>query len=191
MDSTVLIRLSAFFCAAGGVWVLQAAWKAHNGNGQRLALGWSLIFGSVIAWAFTSGADKGAALGIIAVILLVMSAFLLTALKTEKSAPRRITPRTITGEKVGIRTILSRVWAGLLIGPISGLASLSICTAAFAGFKMAGLEHTANLTIVSFSFPLLWACLGIFAGYETRMLVKSGTVLASGLVPLAFMALQA
>jgi len=188
MEGEALLRLAALVSAVCGMGVLQAAWRIKNANGPRLVGGWSLILGSIIAWGITSSADKGAALGIVAVILVALMFLLSNALRSQVRPERETSnERKSAAQPIGWPIVLRRVWAGLLIGPIAGLAALSISTALFVGLEALAVEHTLNMTVVSFGFPLVWAGLAVFAGYETHMLRKTVGVLGGGLLPFAFL----
>lgn len=187
MTAEGLIRLLALLVAAFGICLLQAAWRSRPSHPLRIGGGWAFILASIALWGATSGADKGAALGIIAVVLLVLVALSREALRSERREAKQSRERVAETEKITRLILLRRVWAGLLIGPISGLAALGICTAMFAVFKDLGVDHSINLTIVSFAFPLLWGGLSVFVGFEPRLLRKSLGVIGLGGLPLAYL----
>lgn len=187
MTWEALIRGLALLAAACGIYLLQAAWRFRSSHPLRIWGGWGLVFASITLWGTTSGADKGVALGLIAVVLLVLALLGREALSSERREAKQSRGRVAETEKITGLKLLRKVWVGFLIGPISGLAALAISTAMFAVFKDLGLDHSINLTIVSFAFTLLWSGLSVFAGFEPRLLRKSLGVIGLGVLPLAYL----
>ncbi|MEM1390653.1 MAG: hypothetical protein AAGG45_06190 [Pseudomonadota bacterium] len=187
MTSEVLIRGLALLIAACGIYLLQAVWRSKHSKPLWLLSGWGLIIASTVMWAATSGADKGAALGIIAIIVLALAALLIQASKSERRVAKIRPQRIVDKEKTHWLKVLRRIWVGFLIGPLAGLAALALCTAMFPLFRGFGMEHTINLTLVSFAFPFLWGGIAVFAGFETRLLRKSLGVIGLGILPLTYL----
>ena len=181
-----ILRVLALTGAVCGVWMLQAGWRLRVRSWPHVVGGWSLIICSLVAWSFTSGADKGAALGIVTGMIIALSFLTIIAFK---SAPRLERPtrkrKAIADNEVGMRIIFRRIYASLLIGPIAGLVALAFSTAAFVGLQAVKVEHTINLTIVSFAFPFFWAGLSVIAGYQTKLWHNTITVIGVGLCSLA------
>ncbi|MEM9572139.1 MAG: hypothetical protein AAF996_11775 [Pseudomonadota bacterium] len=177
----------AFLIAACGIYLLHAAWRARTANSLRLVGGWGLLCGATILWAMTSGADKGTALGITVVIAAVLVVLVRQALSADEREPRPLSARTAEPETLTGLTIVRRIWVSLLIGPIGGIAALTVCVAGFAIFKQLGVEHTINLTVVSLAFPFVWAGLAVFSGFEPRLLRKSAAVIGTGLLPFTYL----
>jgi len=50
-----------------------------------------------------------------------------------------------------------------------------------------GVEHTVNLTIVSFALPILWAGLGVIGGWGQSLLRKTATIVLAGVIPWAYL----
>lgn len=187
MTGELLIRGLAVLTAACGIYLLQAAWRFRSLRPLRIFGGWFLVLVSITLWGMTSGADKGAALGIIAVILLAMAVLGREAFNAKSRDAKPVRARITEAEAFSARGLLRKIWVGLLIGPISGLAALAISTAMFAVLKGQGMEHSINLTIVSFAFTLLWSGLSVFAGLEPRLLRKTFGVIGLGVLPLAYL----
>lgn len=187
MTHEVLIRTLALILAVCGIYLLQAAWHSKRSSLKHWCGGWALLLASTILWALTSGADKGAALGIIAVVLIALGFIGRNALRAGQRPARETSDRETERQKTSVLTVLRRIWIGLLIGPLSGLAALALSTAAFAILKRMTVEHTINLTIVSFGFVLLWSCIAVFAGFEKRPLRAGAGVIGAGIAPLAYL----
>ena len=187
MESIALLRGSALALAVCGIYLLQAAWRLRANNALRLLGGWAAVLASIMVWSFTSAADKGAAFGIVAVVVLVLVYFAWSAFQAERRPFRQSKDREAKQDDIAWQTHLRRVWAGALIGPIAGLSALALSTAVFAMFRMAGMEHTLNLTLVSFGFPIAWAALAVIAGYGASVWKKSTLVLLAGLMPIAYL----
>ena len=147
-----------------------------------LAVAWLGIFISLMLWSVTSGADKGAALGIIAVILAVTPFIFAASLLTAPRQERPISNRSQAPVTKARTVYLRNVWVGMLIGPLSGLAALAMSTLVFTGLRVFGVDHSMNLAVVSIAFPSFWAALAVFAGYEPRLLHKSAWVIGSGML---------
>ena len=189
MDLALVIRFVAALVAACGIYLLQAAWRARTGNALRLAAGWSAIIVSILAWAVTTHPDKGTAYGTIAFMLVAM-AFLVRPYLGRKRRPASVrSDRMAEPPSSGWAGTLHQVAAGFLIGPVSGLSALALCTAGFAAMKAAGVEHTANMVTAMIAFPLLWASLAVLAGFDPRLWRKSAIILALGLAPAAWLVL--
>lgn len=189
MGGSFWVRGLAFVLAVCGIILLQAAWRRRDRNGLRLAGGWSAICLSVFAWAFTSHPDKGAALGITAMCAVALAALGLTYVRAVPRPARAMPERITEYPRLGAWSVLRRIFAGLLIGPVGALSALALSTLGFALLARAGVEHTINLVIAMFAFPLLWAVLAVLAGIDTLLWRKSLVVLGTGLVSLAYLTL--
>lgn len=154
---------------------------------MRLVGGWGLLCVSTVLWAMTSGADKGTALGITVVIVAVLMVLVRQAFSAGERELRPLNARTAEPETLTSLKMVRRIWVGLLIGPIGGLAALAVCVAGFAIFKHLEVEHTINLTVVSLAFPFVWAGLAVFSGFERRLLRKSVAVIGAGLLPFTYL----
>jgi len=181
----ILALIGTALCVFG-LFALYRAWQRKTKNTVLVVAGWGLLLGGVIAWGYTSGPDKGPALGIVAAVLIALCFLSVQLFRAERRPMRSKPKRVLEPVKLTTRDYLSRIWTGVLIGPIAGLSALALCTASFSVFKSMNVEHTLNLTLVSFAFPLLWGGLAVFAGYSTKGLAKTATLLASGLVSLAY-----
>ncbi|KPQ20944.1 MAG: hypothetical protein HLUCCX21_07375 [Porphyrobacter sp. HL-46] len=157
--------------AGAGIGVLYLAWRQKQRSWLHISAGWGLLIGSQAAWAQTSGIDKGPALGIVVAMLAALAALFAAALRTpvkHRRAPRtRIaasaSPAAIRHDGLAkVATILAITLAGMVV-------SVAACTALFLGNRALGLEHTANLTLTMFAFPLLWAGLATFIGYADSL----------------------
>ncbi|MEM8982158.1 MAG: hypothetical protein AAGC71_03975 [Pseudomonadota bacterium] len=190
MSDEALLRVAALGMAACGIALLQAAWRIKANNGWRLIGGWSLIGASIVAWAYTSGADKGAALGIIAAVIIALLFVGRQALLAERRGERQRRERVAKAPPER-SPLARRIWVGALLGPIAGLAALSASTALYVALIDLSVEQTAALTTVFFAFPLLWAALAVVAGYVRHLGRKSATILAAGLLPLMYIFLNA
>ncbi|MEM9261944.1 MAG: hypothetical protein AAGA22_00040 [Pseudomonadota bacterium] len=195
MASTdLLIRITGICVAVCGVYALQTASRSRSDRHSLIvAAGWVAITSSLVIWAFTSGADKGVALGAIAVIIAAMGALLRVArsgpARKAKSLPKKAVSAPPEPASLTFWTGLRRIWVAALIGPVAGLAALAACAAGFAALRSAGMEHTANLTIVSFGFPIMWALFAFIAGFDRRLLRKTAIIFGGGLAPLSYLAL--
>ncbi len=171
--------------------LLRAAWSQKTRSWPRVLSGWGLVFASLWGWRLTSGADKGVALGVVAGLLIAL-AFLAAAAINAPKRPGR--PTRLRNHKqppqlhpTAARLLPRRLWCALLIGPLAGLAALAISTAAFAALDGAGVQHTANITTVSFGFPMCWAGLAVAVGYQFNLWHKTLTVAAAALVPFGYL----
>jgi len=186
MDTITIIRGLACAVAACGIYLLWAATRQQGGYAVRLIGGWSLIVSAIVGWSMTSSVEKGAAMGIIAVVLAALALLAAIALQGPPRSGRSSTGRAMEVQQVEFVGYGRRVLVGVLIGPIACLSAVAICTAAFLGFQNAGVEHTINLTIVSFALPVIWGLLSIWGGADPKLWRKSLTILGCGLLPLAY-----
>lgn len=187
MNEVFWLRGTGLALAILGMWLLRKKSQSPQSSMWPLAVAWIAIFFSLTLWSLTSGIDKGAALGIIAVILAVIPFILATTLSTaprqERSIPNR-SPAPVTKART---VYLRNVWIGVLIGPLSGLAALALSTLVFGRLQTLGLDHSMNLAVVSIAFPTLWAALAVFAGFEPRLLHKSAWVIGAGMLPVIYL----
>ncbi|MEM1264033.1 MAG: hypothetical protein AAGH76_16665 [Pseudomonadota bacterium] len=189
MSDEALLRVAALGMAVCGIALLQAAWRIKANNGWRLIGGWSLLGASVVTWGHTSGADKGAALGITAAVIIALLFIGRQAAVAEERRERGARERR-SAQSAARTPLLRRIWVGMLLGPLAGLAALSAATALFVVLSRSSLEQTAVTTVAFFAFPLLWAALAVLAGYVRHLGRKSATILAVGLAPLAYLLLS-
>lgn len=189
MDPALVIRLVATLIAACGIYLLQAAWLVRSGNALRLAAGWGAILVSILAWASTTHPDKGAAYGTVAFMLAAMAFLVRPYLGGKRRPANGKSDRIAEPPSSGWAGTLHHVASGFLIGPVSGLSALALCTAGFAAMKAAGVEHTANMVTAMIAFPLLWACLAVLAGFDPRLWRKGAIILALGLAAAAWLVL--
>ena len=188
MTAEVLFAGGAVALAVCGIYFLQASCRAKVNAPRRVLAGWLAIFGSIMLWSMTSGADKGTAFGIVAGVLLVLAWLCFSALRSDfAGAAADKTERLGCLEPISGLTYVRRVWAACLMGPIAGFSSLAICTFAFTAFRALGLEHTLNLTLVSFGLPIIWAMLAVLGGYGRSVWRKSVALLLAGIIPAALL----
>lgn len=190
METALLIRGLACLMAVCGLWLLQAAWRLRTANGWRLAGGWSAITLSIVYWAATSHPDKGSALGLVVLMTSALAALSWRYLTADRKPARAAAERTAKPLPAGPLEILRRVAAGLLLGPLAGLAALALSTAGFVALQRSGAEHTANLITAMFALPLLWAAIAVIAGAQSRLWRKSVIVIGAGLAPAAYLGLS-
>ena len=172
-------------CAFFGIGLLYFTWQSKTSNNLFVMGGWTLIIGSLVFWRYTNGADKGIALGIVVFSLISLLFLTVIALSTP---PRKVKPlreRTLQPPPNNIAVFLKRFWSGLLIGPLSGFSALLFSTAIFAISKASLIEHTINLTVSAFLFPLSWAVLAVCVGCQTLIWKKSLTVFFAALISAA------
>lgn len=168
--------------SVAGVFALYLSWQRKARSWPLVITGWALILGAIIAWAQTSGVDKGPALGIVIVILTALTGVGIVALRTPVKQRRE--PRTRHLAESDQASVwhegLSMTASILAIVFIGLIASVSACTALFMASQAAGMEHTANLTLTMFSFPMVWAGLSTYLGYSQSPLQKS--VILAGMI---------
>ena len=186
VDSKIWMGAIALAAAVCGIYLLQAAWRKRGNNGPRLIGGWGLLLSSILAWSTTSGADKGAAIGITVAILVVLVLLSATLLRAPQRTVRTGTAREYVTKPLGALTISRRVLVGILMGPVGFLSAVALCTASFMALKSLNAEHTANLTIVSFAFPLVWGGLLVTGGADTKLWRKSLIIIGSGAAAFAY-----
>lgn len=172
-----------------GVYALSLSWQRKTRHWPLVLSGWGAILGAILAWAQTSGVDKGPALGIIVVVLTAMIGVFIVALRTPVKQRREPKARALGSANEasvwheGLSTTAS-ILAIVIIGLIAAMAS---CTAFFMGSRALGMEHTANLSLTMFAFPMVWAALATYVGYSTSVLGRATfmaglTVLSGGVI---------
>ncbi|MEO0919459.1 MAG: hypothetical protein AAFX98_02035 [Pseudomonadota bacterium] len=160
--------------ATGGVGALYLAWRRKVRSWPLVVIGWVLVLGSIVSWSQTSGVDKGPALGIVAVVLIAMIAVIGSAMNAPVKKRRTVAPRRPSpGGQASVwhegLSLTGSVLAIVFVGLIAAIAS---CTALFMVGRTAGMEHTANLTLTMFAFPMVWAGLATFIGYSSNAVSK-------------------
>lgn len=178
--------------ALGGIFLLREAWQKRL-KAQREALAGSLlVLFSLVAWAQTSGADKGVALGIIVVVIIGGLAVGMTALQVPKRTNRegRVVPQRVSEPPQGGPALwLRHIYNGVLLFLITGLAAVFLSAGLFLLLRWLGMEHGANLTLIAFLFSILWASLAVYAGSQPTMLRKSLAIWGLAIAPAVGLAL--
>ncbi|MEP2102200.1 MAG: hypothetical protein ABJP02_11900 [Parasphingorhabdus sp.] len=172
--------------AIGGIFLLRKAWQKRLNAGLEALGGSLLVLFSLIAWSQTSGADKGAALGIIVVVITGGLAVSMTALQVPKRAKRegrQVPERASEHPQVGPVLWLLRIYNGILLFLITGLAAVFISAGLFILLRWFGMEHSANLTLIAFLFSILWSSLAVYVGSQQAMLRKSLIILGLAIAP--------
>ncbi|WP_017671919.1 hypothetical protein [Blastomonas sp. AAP53] len=177
----VLWQLSGLALSGAGIFVLYLAWKARQRNWGLIGLGWTLLLGSLLAWDRTSGVDKGPALGLISITIMAMLAIFVVAMRTPVKQRREARTRNVaTDMQARVRHSLAVSTASILAIVIFGLlASVAACTAFFMAARSLGMEHTANLSLTMFAFPLAWAALATYIGYSSCVQTRARVVLGA------------
>ncbi|GAA0477579.1 hypothetical protein GCM10009096_19340 [Parasphingorhabdus litoris] len=193
MESVLLWQLTGIVSAIGGVYLLHKAWHKRFGANLEIIGGVLLILFSIIAWVQTSGADKGTALGIIVLIIVGGLAVLISALQTPKRKAkegRSPSEHVLSASSAGAMVWLQRIYHGLLLFLLSGLAAVSVSSALFMMFRWLGMEHSVNLTIAAFAFSILWASLAVYVGSQRATMRKSIIILGLAIIPAAALAFK-
>ncbi|MDM7957461.1 hypothetical protein [Blastomonas sp.] len=184
----VLWQLSGLVLSAAGLFALHRAWQAKQRHWGLIGLGWALLLGSVLVWGRTSGVDKGPALGLISITIMAMLAIFVAAMRTPVKQRRQARVRNgMADTQTRVRHSAAANVASILAIVIFGLAaSVAACTALFMGNRALGMEHTANLSLTMFAFPLAWAGLATYIGYSssirTRATVLTGVLALSSVI---------
>lgn len=173
-----LWQLSGLVLSGAGIFALYLAWKAKQRNWPLIGLGWALLLGSLIAWDRTSGVDKGPALGLVAITTMALVAIAIVAIRTpikQRREPkaRPVLPDAPIRARTSVRTNLVSILAIVIFGLV---ASVAACTALFMGSRSLGMEHTANLSLTMFAFPLAWAGLATYIGYSSNVRARAGVL---------------
>ena len=182
-----MLLLVSVGLAVCGLLCLRTAWRLRaQANGWRISLGWLALLGALCLGYASSGTDKGVALALIAIMLIALLVLGRSYLSSEirRSKPANRIARHPQTERSS--HWLSGLWTGMVMGPLSGLASLAINTALYDILAKAGADPTLNLTLVAFAFPLVWAGLAILSGYQVRLWRRTLPVLLSGGIPLLY-----
>jgi len=182
-----LLRLATVVLAILGGALLFAASRRRGAGGLFVPLGWTAIVAALFCSSKTSGADRGVALGIIVVIAVVALFLLVMALRSPRrsSKPRSGKAAAPSTVELGCRGWGRRIFVGVLLGPIAGIAALSLSAGVYVFFAKAGISPDNNLVAVFFVFPLAWAALSVFVGYDRHLLRKSLIVLGALVAPLS------
>lgn len=184
MSADAPIIALALFTAVCGLWVLQTAWRAGTQNGIRLGIGWALLLVSTLVWTLTTSIEKGIALGTTAIVVMVLL-FLLYRRHAEPPRGNRVgAARHAKPEAQCIATIAGRTLSAVLLGPVAGLAALSLSTAGFVLGNTLGAEHTGNLVVAMFAFPLFWAALAALVAMDSKLWRRAAWIGSTGLAPL-------
>lgn len=192
MESVALWQFVGVAAAIGGIFLLRKAWRKRFDTSLDVFGGSLLILFSITAWSQTSGADKGAALGIIVVVIVGGLAVLMTALQAPKRTRkegRRLPERASEHPPAGAIIWLRRIYNGILLFLITGLAAVFMSAGSFMLLRWLGMDHSANLTLIAFLFSILWASLAVYVGSQQATLRKSLIILGLAIVPAAALAL--
>lgn len=153
--------------ALAGIGGLYLSWRRKERSWPLVASGWLLLAASIVSWAQTSGSDKGSALGIVAAVLIALgfvgAAAMAGPTKLRRTAPVRSLPASVRASvwHEGLRAGFAM--AAMVL--VALVVSIATCTALFSAARSAGVEHTANLTVSMFAFPLAVAAFTTFFAY--------------------------
>lgn len=184
----LLWQLSGLALSGAGIFTLYRAWQRKERDWRLTGLGWALLLGSLLAWDRTSGVDKGPALGLVAITALALVGIAIVAMRTPVKQRREARVRNGTADmQTRVRHSAWANLASILAIVIFGLAaSVAACTALFMGSRSLGMEHTANLSLTMFAFPLAWAGLATYIGYSSNVRSRAtfvfGTLAVSGVI---------
>ncbi|MEM0930316.1 MAG: hypothetical protein AAGI89_13600 [Pseudomonadota bacterium] len=188
METLVIpLRLVAVVMMTAGALALQHAWANRGATKFSVAAGWVLIALSIFVWGQTSGADRGTALGLVMLVVTFSTAIAVRVMKSPTrsahgKAGRSVPPTTTAG--LGRLGWMRRVFVGFLVGPLAGLAALSVTTIVYAALDAGGAEPGGNLVVAFFVFPLSWAALSVVNGYDEKLWRKTSLTAAAGILPL-------
>lgn len=184
-----LIWILAFAFAATGLACLYVAWcKKGQASPRQVIIGWTALMAALIAGGWSSRTDKGVALALVLIMLIVLGGLLTSFLTAEKPPLRASKDRDVSHKGLSVRNVFARIWSGVLIGPVAGIVSLLINTALYDAFAAAQMDPTLNLTLVGFGFPILWAAFAVYAGYESRGLRRHFGIFIAALLPASYIA---
>ncbi len=183
--SEMIWTLLGITTAIGSVGLLYIAWSKRSRSWQLVLGGWLLAIISLVSWSQTSGVDKGPAKAIVAFVLIVLAVLAVLAYRSPVKQRRNIEREPVQAMKSrsGLKVWAMRSYNFILLILVSGLAAMSISTAAFMVGRAFHAEHTANLTVSMFLFPVLWATFSVATGYVSRPLVKSAVLCAFAILP--------
>lgn len=167
--SAIVWQLGGTILSILGVGALYLAWRKKERDWPLVSAGWSFIIVSIAVWSQTSGVDKGPALGIVVVTLIGLAAVCARAFAVPAKAGRSNGTRPARAGNGGDVSVSRYSAAANITAIIIGGVAVSIlaCTALFMGNQSLGVEHTTNLTLTMFGFPLLWGALATYIGYST------------------------
>ncbi|AOL22894.1 hypothetical protein Ga0102493_111873 [Erythrobacter litoralis] len=168
--------------AGAGLATLYLAWKRKTRFWPLVLGGWSLIAASLWSWAQVSSAERGIALGTVAAVLLALGLIGARAISAPVKARRQVPQRLASVPDPALSGQGWRAGAGIAAMIVLALfVSAGMCTALFMLARSAGMEHTANLTMTMFAFPLLLAALTTFVAYAEGGRTKAMSLAGLGL----------
>lgn len=162
-----------------GILVVWRCWLRPRRYWPGLALGWGLACAAFPFWAARFGADRGAAMGLLAISAIGLAVTGLTG--------RREGPLT----RAGADGALPRPdWRWLIVTLLAGPGGFAISTGAellLAGHGP-GLEVDRTIVGMLFLAPLLWAAVIILASVDRRRRFVAALLHSHSVVGLAFSA---
>lgn len=163
-------QIGGVLTGAAGIAALYLAWQRKQKSAALTASGWALVAVSILAWSRTSGIDKGPALGILSFVLIALAALGASALRTPLRSRRaqrvRIAPEG--GRSLAVGGAGAKALVLVVIVLMGFAAALAACGALFMAGRSAGFEHTGNLAVAMFAFPLVWTGLATWLGYAAN-----------------------
>lgn len=171
---------------AAGIASLYGAWQRKDTGRVLTVAGWALVAAAILAWSRTSGIDKGPALGIVSTVLIALAAVAISALRTPVRPRRAARARMLRDDQGGVpaQDIAPKALTLVVLVLMGFAGSLGVCAALFMAGRSAGFEHTGNLALAMFAFPLVWAGLATWIGYTAhpaRGAAMLATLLAAAL----------
>ena len=176
----LVIQLFAIIVAVCGTWLLQTAWRKPQRHWGLVLSSWGLICFSFYIWTFTTAADKGVALGLVAWVLVALAALTAIVFSAPVRTERRLKKTQNRLDPLLKTVAFKRFLSALLIGPVAGIVALVLSVLMFQLMLIIDVEYTANLAIALMLFPIFWGGLAVLLGYQLTLIKRLITLVAIG-----------
>ena len=189
----VFAGLIGTVAVVGGLFLLRSAWAQAPGRAVRVIGGWALLAVSLPVWAKAGGADRGVALGLIAIVLAALGFLAWSALASPArgGSPRKDGRAAAAPVPLSWRRRLRTTGLVLLAGPVAGLSALVVTVSVFTVLNAQGAETTGNIVTAFFLFPLSWAGLTALSVIDPKLWRKWLVVVGAGTISGMHLALTA
>lgn len=175
----------AMLLSLGAVACLWWAWRRPMIDWRLRGLGLVLLGAALLGFMHGFGADRGAAIGVLALVCTGLLGLGLQSLATPARNAAVARPARVRERPAVVDGARWRPLAGAaLVGLGSGLGALYLSALIHLALQRGGLDAAANLVLAMCLFPLLWAVLAVSLAWLPDLRSR-GVLLLAGVLPAA------
>ena len=159
-----IYAVAGLITATIGLGMLWYSWVNKKKSLPLIILGWSIILLSLVLWAYAGGADRGTAMGLMALGVLALGFVFVPAFKKGEVRRKKISrPVKVDLNEQASKSskILKNTGLFFLLFLICGITSLISALGIYEILLFSSVELSTGLVWALFLFPCLWTALAI------------------------------